>query len=102
MKVRYFSTRVSTKPKTMVHDIESKVTYLDPAQVVSKRRTVTPPNRSRSGYGSKLPTSWQLQLKDKRWRRVYVIQWSNAGSAYILSKGTKLFLCSYDPEDELQ
>ena len=73
------------------------VTYLDPAHVVGKRQTKTPHNRSRSGYGSKLPTSWELQLQDKRWRRVYVFQYSNAGSAYILVKGKKLFLGSYEP-----
>jgi hypothetical protein len=73
------------------------VTYLDTKEVIGKRRTTPPPNRSRSGYGSKLPTSWQLQLKDKRWRRVYVIQYSNAGSAYILVKGKSVYLGAYDP-----
>lgn len=76
------------------------VTYLDTKQVIGKRQTKAPLNRSRSGYGSKLPTSWELQLQDKRWRRVYVIQYSNAGSAYILVKGEKLFLGSYDPAYE--
>lgn len=73
------------------------IKYLDVSDVVGKRQTKAPLNRSRSGYGNKLPTSWQLQLKDKRWRRVYVIQWSNAGSAYILVKGEKVFLGSYEP-----
>lgn len=76
------------------------IQYLDPKQVVGKRQGKAPPNRSRSGYGNKLPTSWELQLKDKRWRRVYVIQWSNAGSAYIIVKGEKQFLGSYDPGDK--
>lgn len=75
--------------------------YLDPQQVEAKRQTRTPANRSRSGYGSKLPTSWMLRLKgNHRWHRVYVIQYSNAGSAYILSKGKMLFLGSYDPGDK--
>jgi len=30
--------------------------YLDEAEVIRKKQTVTPPNRSRSGYGNKLPT----------------------------------------------
>lgn len=76
------------------------ITYLDPKQVIAKRQTTPPHNRSRSGYGNKIPTSWELQLQDKRWRRVYVIQWSNAGSAYILVKGEKLFLGSYEPSYE--
>lgn len=73
------------------------ITYLDPKTVIAKRQTRTPLSRSMSGYGYKLPTSWQLQLQDKRWRRVYEILWSNSGSAYILTKGGRLFLGSYDP-----
>lgn len=73
------------------------ITYLDSDDVLDKRQTPTPADRSRSGYGKKLPTSWQLQLKDKRWRRVYVMQWSNSGSAYIIVGGKNVFLGSYDP-----
>lgn len=73
------------------------ITYLDASTVIAKRQTKTPHNRSRSGYGSKLPTSWQIQLQDKRWRRVYVICFSNSGSAYICTKAGNLFLGSYDP-----
>ena len=50
-------------------------------------------------YGNKLPTSWEILLKDKKWRRVYVIQWSNAGSAYILKGKQRLFLGSFEPSD---
>jgi hypothetical protein len=73
------------------------ITYLDPSAVLAKRQTEAPPNRSRTGYGNKIPTSWELQLADKRWRRVYVICYSNAGSAYIRTKNGSLFLGSYDP-----
>jgi len=70
------------------------ITYLDPKTVIAKRQTHTP--LSRSVYGSKEPTCWQLQLQDKRWRRVYVILWFNAAVPYILVKGEKVFLGSYD------
>lgn len=74
------------------------VTYLDASKVIDKRQTKTPPNRSRTGYGSKLPTSWLLKLSDtNRWHRVYVICYSNSGSAYILSKGKALYLGAYEP-----
>lgn len=80
------------------------IQYLDPSLILEKKQTETPPNRSRSGYGSKLPTSWMLKLKandprfpSTRWHRVYVIQYSNAGSSYIIQDGKKLFLGSYDP-----
>lgn len=71
--------------------------YLDPARVTAKRRSPPPPNRSRTGYGNKLPTSWELKLDDKRWHRVYVIQWSNLGTPYVLVKGERHLLGDYDP-----
>lgn len=72
------------------------ITYLDVKQVINKRKTLAPHNRSRTGYGSKIPTQWLLQLSNKRWHRVYVICYSNSGSAYIATKAGKLFLGSYD------
>jgi hypothetical protein len=77
--------------------VETKIDYLDPARVTAKRQTDAPPNRSRTGYGSKIPTAWLLQLDGKRWHRVYVVQWSNSGSAYVLSRGKPLYLGTYDP-----
>jgi len=38
-----------------------------------------------SGYGRKIPTAHMVKLPgSKRWRRVYVCQYSNAGTAYVL------------------
>lgn len=80
------------------------VWYLNPNYITNKRQTATPPNRSRTGYGSKVATSWMIQVKDpsalrpkQTWHRVYVVQWSNAGSAYIIYNKKKLFLGAYDP-----
>ena len=73
---------------------DGMITYLDPKTVVAKRQTRTPLCPSTSGY---LPTSWQIKLQDRRWRRVYIILWSNVGEAYILVKGERVFLGSYDP-----
>jgi hypothetical protein len=75
------------------------VAYLRADQVTSKRQTEPPPNRSRTGYGSKIPTSWMLQIA-KRWHRVYVICYSNSGSAYVRTKAGDLYLGSYDPGHE--
>ena len=37
-------------------------------------------------YGRKIPTIYMVQLPDsKRWRRVYVCQYSNAGTCYVQS-----------------
>ena len=71
--------------------------YLDPSRVTASRQTEAPLHRSRTGYGAKLPTSWLLQLDGKRWHRVYVVCWSNSGSAYVCSKGASLFLGAYQP-----
>lgn len=76
---------------------DTKIEYLDPTLVIDKRESKAPWNRSKTGYGNKIGTSWELKLKDQKWRRVYIVQWSNAGSAYIVVAGKKLFLGSYDP-----
>jgi hypothetical protein len=73
------------------------IRYLSEDRVTGKRQTKAPHNRSRTGYGNKIPTSWMLQLDGKRWYRVYVIQWSNMGSAYIRTKEGDLYLGAYDP-----
>jgi hypothetical protein len=44
-----------------------------------------------SGYGSKIPTSKMIK-HNGRLKRIYVICYSNAGSAFILDKGKRLFL----------
>lgn len=52
--------------------------YLDlPAKV-----TVTPRCYSATGYGARIPTQYMVRF-GARWRRVYVAQFSNAGTAYI-------------------
>jgi hypothetical protein len=35
-----------------------------------------------TGYGARIPTPYMVHWKG-RWRRVYVAQYSNAGTAYI-------------------
>lgn len=35
-----------------------------------------------SGYGGRIPAAYMVRWKG-RWRRVYVAQYSNAGTAYI-------------------
>lgn len=76
--------------------MDNAPTYLDPTLVTDKRQTKAPHNRSRSGYGSKVPSTWQLRI-GTRWHRVYVICWSNAGTAYVLRGGERVLLGAYDP-----
>jgi hypothetical protein len=44
-----------------------------------------------SGYGGKVPTRHRIRY-DGRMRRVYVMQYGNSGSAYIIVKGSDVFL----------
>lgn len=46
-----------------------------------------------SGYGRRLRSTRMIRLAgEQRWRRVYVICYSNAGSAYVRIKGEQYFL----------
>lgn len=71
--------------------------YLDEKDVTAVKRTSAPILRTRTGYGSKLPTDIMLQV-NKRWHRVYVMIYSNVGSSYILQKGQRVLLGSYEPK----
>jgi hypothetical protein len=43
-----------------------------------------------SGYGGRLRSTRMIRIQgEKVWRRVYVMQYSNAGTAYINVKGEK-------------
>ena len=45
-----------------------------------------PLNPYKTGYGRRIPTQYRVRVFDQKWRRVYVVQYSNAGTAYILYK----------------
>lgn len=63
----------------------------DFAHTTDVRITDAPRNPSATGYGPKIPTRYMLEY-DGRWRRVYMMQYGNAGSAYVIHKGADLFL----------
>ncbi len=67
--------------------------YLDMSEVQTRRMTEPPRWRSRSGYGSKLPTSYELRIAG-RWHRVYMVCWSNSGTAYVLRKGEPHYIAT--------
>lgn len=72
------------------------LTYLDPARITATRNTPAPcSGTTRTGYGPKLATTWMLLLDGKRWHRVYVMQWSNSGTAYVRIKGVQHILQSF-------
>lgn len=68
------------------------VEYTTPAAVREVRSDDTaPPNPYADGYGPKVPTRHWVRYGN-RWHRVYVMQYGNAGSAYIKHRGGDLFL----------
>ncbi len=69
--------------------------YLDMSTVAARMATEPPRNRSRSGYGSKLPTAHMLRVA-KRWHRVYVVCWANSGTAYIVKGGRPHYIATGD------
>ena len=44
-----------------------------------------------SGYGSKIPSPYMVK-RNNRWYRIYIMIFSNSGTAYIISKGERLIL----------
>jgi len=77
------------------------VKYLrDVCQITATKRTDAPRNYSRTGYGSKLPTSRMIQCDGHtRWYRVYVMCYSNCGTAYIIKNREKLVVSDCDLPD---
>jgi len=73
--------------------------YLDPREVIAVKQTEAPHHRSRTGYGNDIPTSWLVRMTDKRWRRIYVILWSNSGTAYVKTAKGNLYLGAWEPTD---
>lgn len=53
------------------------------------------PGQGLSGYGKKISTDRMVRFKDHpRLYRVYVVCYSNAGSAYIIRRGKTLYFRS--------
>ena len=74
------------------------VSYLrDVAKITGLKITVAPRNPYASGYGRKIPASCMITIGDNpRWYRIYVMQYGNAGSAYVNYKGKCLFVDDND------
>lgn len=67
--------------------------YLDMSTVQDRQVTPAPHNRSRSGYGSKIPTEVMVKIEG-RWHRVYLVCWSNSGTRYIRKGGKPLYIAT--------
>ena len=67
--------------------------YLDENDIQSFRQDVEYPTYGQNvdGYGMKIPTPRWLKVKN-RWRRVYVTQYSNCGTAWIVVNKQQLIV----------
>ena len=68
------------------------VEYLNESEIQDMKATPAPKyGRNVDGYGKKIPSAAMYKIKN-RWRRVYVTLYSNAGSAWVIVGGKKLYL----------
>jgi hypothetical protein len=71
------------------------VTYTDPRHVTSVRVTPIPRHgQTVSGYGGAIPTRYLIRYLGV-WRRVRMMQYGNAGSAYVMVKGEPVFIDTF-------
>lgn len=85
----------------LTHSESCGVVYTIADNVFNMKREDFQPNIPYAGpYGRKIPTRYMVKYNSGRkyeashWRRVYIMQYGNAGSAYILLRGKILFLDS--------
>ena len=72
-----------------------EVKYTDLTLVTGQRQTDQPAyGHTVSGYGGKIPTRHMIRYAG-RWRRVYVMCYSNSGTAYVIVNGANLALDTY-------
>ena len=79
---------------------DNDLRYLDHGAVIDMKTTVQPVTRMATGYGAKLPTRYMLKAGGQ-WRRVYVMQYGNSGSPYVIVQGEVAHL-SIDTEHDLE
>ncbi len=76
------------------------VKHIEPGMIVETKRTEAPRwGMTVFGYTvrSGAPTSMMVRLKgEKRWRRLMVLQFSNAGSCFLRVRGEMLFVSDCD------
>lgn len=56
------------------------------------RENTYPRNPYATGYGMRIPTNIKVRIFDNKWRRVYVVCYSNIGTSYIMYKGERVIV----------
>jgi hypothetical protein len=73
--------------------MSEELKHLTASQVTDAKTTAEPLQRSATGYGPKLPIGYMLKI-GTRWHRVYVVNYGNSGSTYVVLKGQDHYLSS--------
>lgn len=61
------------------------------------------PRKYRTGYGSKIPTSYMVKLENHaRWYRVYGHCFGNGSTLYVISQGKQLLINGLDISELLK
>jgi hypothetical protein len=69
----------------------TELAHIYAGDVTAAKVTDTPRHYSATGYGPKIPTSYMLQCWGV-WRRVYVVNYGNSGSTYVIRGGVSHYL----------
>lgn len=82
------------------------IEYLNPDEIIQAKHEplwyhLKHLSQTASGYGNKLSSITMIRLSNKRWYRIYMIQHSNASSAYIIRKGQNIFIGA-ESENKIQ
>lgn len=70
----------------MTATAERTLHHTHPETIYDAKVTPVPRSTSVTGYGPKIPTRYMLRCQNV-WRRVYMMQYGNSGSPYILISG---------------
>jgi len=72
---------------------EDTLKHIQAGYIMGAKVTEAPRHNSATGYGPKIPTGYMLQTSGRPvWRRVYVAQYGNSGSAYVVIQGVDNYL----------
>lgn len=69
----------------------TELSHLNAGKIQDAKITEPPLQRTVTGYGPKLPLPYMLKIAN-RWHRVYVAQYGNSGSAYVVLNKTDHYL----------
>ena len=81
-------------------DVHADVTFKK-APVPRRGILQLAPGQAEDGYGEQISTDYMARVKG-RWKRVYCICYSNAGSLYVKDGGICLFVRDMDIPDEVR